>query len=347
MPATVDTDVIYRIAEPSPADEKRLEIATAAAQDLGIDVAFSAEEVDDMWVGTLRSGVGPQPDRLVAALVVGASRAADNQWHALPASARPTYCQGMRETVAELIISFRGDPFFKAFVRYVNSPQWTMDQERMVDALVTAAGGDLADEHYRSPEVGHNPLLPVSRYPILAGFLEDAIRTMSPPRYSVVSLDMVKLVLASDAVAAQYALFETICSPTHQGSAYAAERRLEYQLRWHFVRDILKAYNSPGDESHRSVLRVGLQDILIAYTTGKVAKDLVREQTDADAAKRGFPNGTRGGHLLARLIVSDIVGAFMLSGNVELVATAKRFMNGSTKSLIHPSRSGNGVGCLS
>jgi hypothetical protein len=418
MAPAAKAHVIYRITEPSDRDLKRLATATTVAAD-GLDVSFSS----DRRVAVLRSGVAPEDGgRLTAALVVGASRAAHNQWVGLPEVGRPEYELAMRRTVTELISVFPAKPFYPAFTTLLGGSQWTFDRNEVAEALCRATaevdydtiarnltgdrtggrlvtlarhlGVELSSDETRAwrgetgeqvlarrPELDyrqlHNPRfarsdrgkmfaavyaqfcaeiaakgfkrgaatqsppLPVSRYPVLAGFLEDTIRTRVPTPHSSAAEDVVKLVLASDSIDSQVALFEIICAPAPQGPSYPFPGPSEFEVRRRLVHDVWNAYLAAGDENHRTLLKIGLQGILEAYTSGELAQDLVRQ-----GAKLGAAHGLSGRSPLsqARQIVGGLTRAFVEHGDHDMASAAMRAARSPQTLIRPPTRPGSFVG---
>lgn len=193
--------------------------------------------------------------------------------------------------------------------------------------------GEVAAKRYRSSSVNEKPLLPVSQYPVLAGLLEDVVRSRIPTQSSSSARDVARLVLASDSVEAQVALFEIISAPTPQGQNHPFPGPSEFEVRRELVGDVWKAYVSATAENHRKVLRNGLQDILMAYTSGDLAAALVQQDPKAGAEGHGLSN--RAPLSQARRIVRDLINAFLNFGDHELTATAVRITR-SAQSLVKP-----------
>jgi hypothetical protein len=418
VPPAAKTHVIYQIDGPTPADEDRLALASAAAREVGLDVTFSS----DGHVGTLWSASAPEAGgRVMGALIVGASRAAHNEWLSLPASSRPTYGQAMHKSVGELIALFPAEPFYEAFEALIGGSQWSVGREELAVALFRATAeldfntiaqnltggrlvglapllgvelsqeekrrwsrqtaqevlerrpeidyhqlnnpvfirsdrgqrlarayahfcGEVAAKRYKSSRLGEKPLLPVSRYPVLAGYLEDMVRSRTPTPHASAVQDVVKLVLASDSVEARSALFEIICTPAPQQRNYSFPGPSEFEVRRQLVEEVWNAYVSSSDVNHRKALGDGLNKILTAYTSGEVAQSIVEQTAKSGAVGHGLAN--RSPMWLAQRTVGDLTTAFMNSGDHEMAATAIRVLR-SPQALIRPLLATRGISALS
>jgi hypothetical protein len=218
--------------------------------------------------------------------------------------------------------------------RQLNDPRFANSERgRQLAQAYTYFCAAAAAKGFKSSRANTSPLLPVSKFPVFAGFLEDMLRARVPSPHSSTSREVARLVLASDCVDSQAALFEIICAPASQGPSYPFPGPSEFEVRAQLVEDVWNAYRGAGNEYHRTVLKIGLQGILEAYTSGDLAQALVTNEAKPGVLR---PAASRRSPLLhARRIAGDLTSAFMGSGDHEMMTVAVRAAS-SPHSVIRP-----------